>query len=178
MSQHKKIYINELARIVNRRSGTIRKWEAEGRLPKSLMPKRDKNKWRYWSNSQVFGSRGIIAWMRDNDMRPGRLMTEVGKETEHVHNLRKPKYLNGHQIRGVKIMVDNGRSRDYIVRKLYPRTRYTSESKLEAALVKLFKENDWTFPAKFVNGKAKLSKSESNEVKRLERQIDSMVRSK
>ena len=172
MTQTKKIYINELAKIVNRRSGTIRKWEAEGRLPKGLMPKRDKNKWRYWTHAQIFGSNGIIVWMRKNDMRPGRLMTDPDKENDHVHNLRTPKYLNGHQIRGVRTMVEHGRSREYILRKLYPRTRYTSPDALESALVKLFRENDWEFPDRFINGKIRVKVSD--DLKRLEKTIEAI----
>ncbi len=140
--------MTELCKIVNREAGTIRKWQSEGLLPDHLVPRRDENNHRVWTHAQVYGSRGIIKWMERNDMRPGKLMTDPDKEDQHLHNLRRPKLLNGDQIRGVKKMVENGRSREYIVDKLFPRSGYATKHGLEVALTKYFKRNNWPFPAK------------------------------
>jgi len=170
-----RIYINELAKILNRRSGTLRKWESDNRLPKHLSSKRDDKGWRYWTYQQVHGKNGIISWMKKNDIRPGRLMTAPADEARHVNHLRKPKYLSGYQIRGIKMMVANNRSREYILRKVFPRTKYSSIRKLETALVRLFKENDWAFPAS-INGGVKLTKNQRQEIQRLERKIESVLK--
>lgn len=142
------INMTELCRIIHREAGTVRKWQSDGVLPEHLIPGRDDRNHRVWTHAQVFGPRGIIAWMERNDMRPGRLMTDPDKEDEHVENLRRPKLLNGDQIRGVRKMVENGRSREYIIKKLFPRTEYTTEAGLETALVRYFKRMGWDFPAK------------------------------
>jgi len=139
------VYIDELAKIINRQQGTIRKWERE-RLPKRLHPHRGARNWRYWTDSQVWGPNGIVAWMKRNDMRPGNLVTDPEKADEHVRNLRRPKYLNGHHIRSAKAFVAQGRSRAWIVETLWPRTKYARPENLEVALVKLFASNNWYFP--------------------------------
>jgi uncharacterized Rossmann fold enzyme len=143
-----RIYITELAEIINRQPGTIRKWESSGILPGHLLPKRGYKGWRYWTHSQVHGARGIIAWMKRNDMRPGRTVTDPEKEAEHIANLRRPKrsYLTGHHVRAAKMMADNGRTSDYIVEKIHPRTRYSRPESTEAALRKMFKQNKWKWP--------------------------------
>lgn len=142
------ITITELCKIIWREPGTVRKWQSEGLLPKHLIPHRDKHNYRVWTERQVYGARGIIAWMERNDMRPGRLMADPENEEEHIFNLRRPKYLNGDQIRGVRLMVENGRSREYILDKLFDRTEYTTKEGLETALVRYFKHNNWPFPKK------------------------------
>jgi hypothetical protein len=139
------VYIDELALIINREQGTIRKWERE-RLPKRLHPKRGFRNWRYWTDSQVWGQNGVIDWMDRNDMRPGNLVTDPDKADEHVRNLRRPKYLNGYHIRSARTFVEQGKSRAWIVETLWPRTKYARPENLEAALVKLFAANNWYFP--------------------------------
>ena len=141
------VYIDELAQIINREQNTIRKWERE-RLPKHLMPQRGFRNWRYWTDSQVYGSRGILAWMDRNDMRPGNLVTDPSKEDEHVENLRRPKYLNGYHIRSAKRFAEQGKSREWIVETLWPRTKYARPENLEAALVKVFEAEGWELPPK------------------------------
>ena len=139
------VYIDELAEIINREQGTIRKWERE-RLPKRLHPKRGFRNWRYWTDAQVWGPSGIFAWMERNDMRPGNLVTDPDKADEHVRNLRRPKYLNGYHIRSARTFVEQGKSRAWIVETIWPRTKYARPENLEAALVKLFAANGWYFP--------------------------------
>lgn len=139
------VYIDELAEIINREQGTIRKWERE-RLPKRLHPKRGHRNWRYWTDAQVWGPSGIMAWMERNDMRPGNLVTDPDKADEHVRNLRRPKYLNGYHIRSAKTFVEQGKSRAWIVETIWPRTKYARPENLEAALVKVFAANEWYFP--------------------------------
>jgi hypothetical protein len=87
--------------------------------------------------------------MADNDMRPGNLVSDPSKEAQHVRNLRKPKYLDGYHIRSARRFADQGKSRDEIIRKLYPRTRYARPENLEKALVKLFAQEGWYFPPSF-----------------------------
>lgn len=112
-------------------------------LPKYLCPHRNTRDWRYWTHGQVFGERGIIAWMERNDMRPGAVFTDPDKETQHVHNLRRPKYLNGKHIRSARIFVDKGKSREWILRKLLPRTKYSGEKGLLTALLRVWQIEGW-----------------------------------
>lgn len=142
------IGMTELCQILDREPGTIRGWEASKKLPKSLLPKRDDRNHRYWTPAQVHGSRGLLRWMERNDMRPGKLMTDPSKESQHVHNLRRPKLLDGDKIRGIKIMVENGWDREHILKKVFPRTEYSTKEGLEKALVRYFKLNGWNFPPK------------------------------
>lgn len=140
-----RVYIDELRPIIDREMGTIRKWERE-LLPRHLKSKRGHRGWRYWTDQQVWGKNGIIAWMEKNDMRPGNLVTDPSKEAQHVQNLRKPKYLDGYHIRSARYFAEQGRSREWIVKKLFPRTRYARPINLERALEKLFKQEGWYFP--------------------------------
>lgn len=139
------IRMTELAKLLNRESSTVRKWETEGLLPEALVPARDANNHRIWTKTQV---KGIVKWMEDTDMRPGRLMADPDKEEEHIEALHTPKLLNGDQIRGVRRMVANGRSREYIVKRLFPRTEYSSPANLDKALARHFKRKGWEFPKK------------------------------
>jgi hypothetical protein len=170
--EEERIYIDELAKIVNRKVGTIRKWESDGWLPRHLLPKRGKRTMRYWTHQQVYGKRGLIAWMERNDMRPGNMLTDPSVEDEHVEHLRRPKFLDGNKIRGVHMMIDNGRSREYIVESLFPRTRYSRPENLESALVRYFAEQGWYFPPAKRKRKTKLSKTKLAEIDRLERRIE------
>jgi hypothetical protein len=169
------VFIDELAKILNRKQGTIRKWEREGMLPKKLLPRRGKRNWRYWTDGQVWGPNGIIAWMEKNDMRPGNLVTDPSKEAEHLENLRRPKYLNGYHIRSAKIFAENGKSRAWIVEKIWPRTRYARPENLEAALVKVFKAEGWEFPPKVP---VRLPRKVEREMVHLEEQFDKITKPK
>jgi hypothetical protein len=141
--EEERIYIGQLAEEIHREMGTIRKWEHQGKLPKHLRPRRGERNHRYWTRKQV---EGIKAWMKRNDMRPGRVVTDPSKEDQHVEHLRKPKGMDGYAVRDAKKMAAAGKSRAYIVRKLFPRTKYASPENLEAALVRLFRKNGWDFP--------------------------------
>ena len=140
-----RVYIDELAIIVDREMGTIRKWERTV-LPKRLLSKRGHRGWRFWTDRQIWGKDGIIEWMEKNDMRPGNLVTPPEKEAQHVRALRRPKYLDGYHIRSARHFADEGRSREWIIKKLYPRTRYAQPKNLEKALEKLFEQEGWYFP--------------------------------
>lgn len=63
-----RVYLGELARELDRREGTIRGWEADGILPKKLLPKRDERGWRYWTKTQV---KQIREWMVRAKRIPG-----------------------------------------------------------------------------------------------------------
>lgn len=145
---NREIYISELAEIVNREIGTIRKWEHDGRLPKHLLPKRGERSRRYWTHKQVYGDRGIIKWMKRNDMRPGREFADPANADDHVRNLRRPKFISKHLVDLVKTMVKDNRSAKEIVEEVYPHTKYTSRENLEKALRTYFKKQEWEFPPK------------------------------
>jgi len=70
-----KIYIGEVAERLNRKPHTVRVWIYQKKLPKALLPKRDKRNWRYWTEDQVAG---LEAWLIEEDIRPGK-----GLETTH-----------------------------------------------------------------------------------------------
>lgn len=169
------VYIDELAAIINRKQGTIRKWGLTGTLPKHLMPHRGSRNWRYWKDSQVWGQRGIIAWMEKNDMRPGNLVTDPSKEAEHIENLRRPKYLNGYHLRSARTFVEHGRSRAWIVETLWPRTKYARPENLEAALVKVFAAEGWEFPPKVP---VQLPRRVEREMVGLEKQFENLTKPK
>ena len=165
-----RVYIDELAKIVDREMGTIRKWERQ-RLPKRLLSRRGHRGWRFWTDKQVWGPDGIVEWMEKNDMRPGNLVTPPEKEAQHVRSLRRPKYLDGYHIRSARAFAEQGRSREWIVKKLYPRTRYAKPKNLEAALEKLFAQEGWYFPPSL--GKlSMLPDRVEREVKAIERAVE------
>lgn len=167
-----RVYIDELRTVLNREMGTIRKWERTI-LPKRLHSKRGYRGWRYWTDEQVWGDKGIVVWMEKNDMRPGNLVTPPDKEEQHINNLRKPKYLDGYHIRSARYFAEQGRSREWIIRKLYPRTRYARPENLEAALEKLAKQEGWYFPPSL--GKlSMLPDRVEREVAAFERSIDKL----
>jgi hypothetical protein len=164
-----RVYIDELAKIVDRQMGTLRKWERFS-LPKRLLPKRGYRGWRYWTDKQVWGEKGIIEWMKENDMRPGNLVSDPSKEAQHVRNLRKPKYLDGYHIRSARRFVEQGKTRDEIIRIMYPRTRYARPQNLEKALVKLFAQEGWYFPPSLGKLQILPDKVERN-LRKVEREI-------
>lgn len=173
-----KIYIDELGQIILRKPDTIRKWEKHPvhPLPKHLLPKKGKRGWRYWTPAQVYGKRGIIAWMKSHDMRPGRDVTAPEKEGEHIAHLRKPKYLTGDQLRGIRDMVKAGRSRRVIVNRYFKKTKYATPENLEKALVAYFAEQGWDFPPPPRKKKAKKVRV-PKELKQLEAQADKLLAS-
>jgi hypothetical protein len=64
-----KLYIKDVAKKLNRREATIRGWERDKILPSDLVPLRDKNGWRYWTDEMV---QNIQAWITSEDRRPGK----------------------------------------------------------------------------------------------------------
>lgn len=91
------IYIAQAAETLDRRIGTIRKWERENRLPPALRPKRDERGWRYWNEEQLDR---IREWMVTEDLRPGkglphnRNRPDEERVREHIQRLRQPKLRN------------------------------------------------------------------------------------
>jgi hypothetical protein len=173
-----RIYIGELAGIVNRTLNTIRKWEIYEQLPAYLMPKRSKSGWRYWNDKQVFGKRGILAWMKANDMRPGNTLTDPKDEASHINNLHTPKLLKKKDLKDIDQMIRNGRSRTEILIMMYPRTTYTKIEGLEAALVKYYKYHDIYFPPKIRIKTENLSPLALKELKRLQRKVNKLQQGK
>lgn len=149
----KPIYIRELADILNREPGTIRKWERTKVLPQKLRSKRGPRNWRYWTRAQVYGKGGLVEWAKKRDERlgwKGVLGTPYTEEqkAKHVRNLRKPKYLDTQTLTGAKAMADAGKSSLQIITKLFPRVKYANEINFEKALIKEFKRRGWTYPQK------------------------------
>ena len=62
------IYIREAAQLLNRRMGTLRKWENDGVLPAQLLPQRGDRGWRYWTPQQI---EQIKDWLRDTQRYTG-----------------------------------------------------------------------------------------------------------
>lgn len=167
-----RIYIDELRHVINREMGTVRKWEREN-LPKRLHSKRGYRGWRYWTDEQIFGKNGIIVWMEKNDMRPGNLVTDPSMEDQHIANLRRPKYLDGYHLRSAKHFADKGKSREWIIKKLFPRTRYARPENLEAALEKVFAQEGWYFPPS-IGKLSMLPDRVEREVAAFEREVEKM----
>lgn len=140
-----RVYMTELTAIIDRRADTIRKWDYTGKLPKHLRPKRDADDHRYWSKMQV---KGIIKWMDDNDMRPGKLIALPESEAHHLREMRKPKFITGRHLQTIHAMIANGKTYDQIIKKVYPRTEYATVKSFEQALKRLFQMEDWYLPPK------------------------------
>lgn len=92
MSQAKRIYLRELAELIDRRMNTIRLWERDGSLPEELRAQRDERDWRYWTPAQV---QRIKAWMKREGRAPGiglRNVTPTPEKTQQIlTNLRQPR---------------------------------------------------------------------------------------
>jgi hypothetical protein len=69
--KYRHIYIREAAELVNRRMGTLRKWEQTQVLPVHLRSKRGIRNWRYWTPDQIDG---IREWIRETDRRSGKAL--------------------------------------------------------------------------------------------------------
>jgi len=90
-----RIYIAEAAELLDRRIGTIRKWEATGVLPLHLRPERGKRGWRYWTSTQI---KGITEWIQKTDRRPGKGLPHIDKRNadpekvrQQIRAMRKPR---------------------------------------------------------------------------------------
>lgn len=144
------IYIDELCAIIDRMPSTVRMWEREGRLPKRLMPTRRKRNWRAWTNQQVHGKNGIVAWMKKNDLRPAnalaRYKPDEDKVKEHVAHLRRPKYLKEYHMDIAKQFANRGWYIEQIAEELLPLTRYQSIEGLIRVLTKAFKAEGLEIP--------------------------------
>lgn len=93
-SQNERIYIREAAELLNRRMGTLRKWERTGVLPKHLRPHREKTgrQWRYWTPKQI---EGIRQWLVKSDRRPGKGLPTYNPTREqaeaNIIKMRRPR---------------------------------------------------------------------------------------
>ena len=88
-----RIYIGDAAAELDRKVGTLRKWERDGRLPTDLLPERDERERRFWTREQI---EGIKRWMRETDLRPGKGLPNYEKPSEeqvreHLRKLRQPR---------------------------------------------------------------------------------------
>jgi hypothetical protein len=88
-----RIYIREAAELLDRRMGTLRKWEQLGLLPAHLLPQRGERGWRYWTPEQL---EGIKQWIKETDRRPGKGLpyydptaTELEKAVESMRRPRR-----------------------------------------------------------------------------------------
>lgn len=143
MTKNKRISIGELSLLINRRVGTIRKWESEGKLPKKLMPKRTKGGHRYWTESQV---KQIVEWMERKDIRPGNLLVHPDNTDGHIENLRRPKFINKQMAKRIIEQANGGYELDEIIDNFWPETKYSTPEGFESALRKWFDQNDWYLP--------------------------------
>jgi DNA-binding transcriptional MerR regulator len=85
------VYIREAAELLNRRMGTLRKWEQQGVLPKHLRSHRGERNWRYWTRAQI---EGIKEWIRDTQRYSGCALPSYNptvKELEKaIEAMRRP----------------------------------------------------------------------------------------
>jgi hypothetical protein len=90
--QAERVYIREAAEMLNRRMGTLRKWEQLGVLPRHLRPHRGYRNWRYWTPEQIDG---IREWMKKPARTPGRGLPHYNpteKELDRaIAAMRKPR---------------------------------------------------------------------------------------
>lgn len=151
-----RFYIDELSLLINRRADTIRRWEGSGMLPRHLHPRRGSRDWRYWTDNQVYGKRGIVNWMKQNDIRPGNFFTDPSQEENHIRRLRVPKLISEdvlHEMRQYCYVISRGpkkgqwaRSREWIVKTYYPQSRYLSVENFLRSVTRYFAERGWPFP--------------------------------
>jgi hypothetical protein len=151
-----RFYIDELSQIVNRKPDTIRKWERAEMLPPHLRPKRGTRDWRYWTDKQVYGPRGILAWMKKNDIRPGAYLTMPQDEEKHIENMRRPRGIKADALEEIKYLATSyksgskkgryRRSRKWIIDHYFDQTTYTSKANFEKVLVNYFAQQGWEFP--------------------------------
>ncbi len=75
------ITIGQAAEQLNRKPGTIRKWEREKLLPEDCVPVRDGRGRRYFSPEQI---ELIKQWIKDTDRRPGKGLAYYSPSFEEV----------------------------------------------------------------------------------------------
>jgi hypothetical protein len=84
-----RIGIKEAAAYLDREPGTLRKWERDKVLPDELLPARDDQNRRYWTQGQLDT---IKQWLVDTDRRPGKGLKHYKpspeKLAEHLRNQR------------------------------------------------------------------------------------------
>lgn len=94
MTKPRRVYMRELARLLDRSSHTIRGWERDGLLPRGLRPHRDEKDWRYWTPQQA---ERLQSWLTGNGMAPGKGLRGFSPSPERVQemlgNLRQPRAL-------------------------------------------------------------------------------------
>lgn len=201
-----RFYIDELAKLLNRRPDTIRRWEGTetnpGRLPAHLIPRRGTRDWRYWTDSQVYGARGIIAWKEREDMRPGNFFTDASQEENHIRRLRVPKLIDEElleEIHKYAYVISRGpnkgkwaRSRDWIIKTYYPQSRYLTVENFLRAVQRYFAERGWPFPppsdravkasnkkrvkTRKANERAAKRAARDPEIRAIEREADRLIR--
>jgi len=71
--ENRRIYIREAAALLNRRMGTLRKWDQDGVLPEELRPHRGHggSQWRFWTPDQI---EGIKEWIRKTQRYSGNAL--------------------------------------------------------------------------------------------------------
>jgi hypothetical protein len=151
-----RFYIDELSTIVNRKPDTIRKWERVDMLPPHLKPKRGTRGWRYWTDKQVYGPRGIIKWMKTNNIRPGAYLTTAEHEAQHIENMRRPRGMKIAMLEEIRYYArtfksggrkgQHRRSRQWIIDTYFDQTTYTSKANFEKAIAAYFSSQGWEFP--------------------------------
>ena len=186
-----RFYIDELSPIVNRKPDTIRKWERMGMLPSYLMPKRGTRDWRYWTDKQVYGKRGILKWMKDNDIRPGAYLTTAEHEARHIQHMRRPRGMKISMLEEIRYYArtfksgnkkgQHRRSRQWIIDKYFDQTTYTSKRNFEKAIVNYFAAQGWEFPppTRAKRTSARMTKAQVKrhpEVRRLTKEANRVIR--
>lgn len=151
-----RFYIDELSPIVNRKPDTIRKWERTDMLPDHLKPKRGTRDWRYWTDKQVYGPRGILKWMKNNDIRPGAYLTTPEGEASHIEHMRRPRGMKLSMLEEIRYFArtfksgdrkgQHRRSRQWIIDTYFDQTSYSSKENFEKAIVNYFFQQGWEFP--------------------------------
>src|SRR5438309_965319 len=89
------IYIREAAELLNRRMGTLRKWEQQKVLPKPLRSHRGTRGWRYWTPEQI---EGIKEWIRDTGRFSGNALPHYNPTEKQldkaIEKMRRPHSVN------------------------------------------------------------------------------------
>jgi hypothetical protein len=86
----RRVYIGEVADIVNRRVDTLRKLDTRREFPAHLRPRKGERGWRYWNESQLddliawFGTRYPGSALAGYDPTPERL-------EQHIERMRHPR---------------------------------------------------------------------------------------
>lgn len=187
-----RFYIDELSPIVNRKPDTIRKWERTDMLPDYLKPKRGTRNWRYWTDNQVYGPRGILKWMKNNDIRPGAYLTTAAGEASHIEHMRRPRGMKMDMLEEARYYArtfksggrkgQHRRSRQWIIDHYFEQTSYTSKVNFEKAITSYFASQGWEFPpAARVrrDSRGRMTKQQiakHPEVRRLTREANRIVR--